>query len=94
MQQFCVIKFTLMHTFKIVPLSKEYARKVRETGFDEFGHPVVEEVMTGTGPCRVSLRQLRPGIDKRLVVNHTPFEKDNAPGFWSNDGRPAKKRDK
>ena len=23
-----------------------------------------------------------------------PFEKENAPGFWSNEGRPAKKRDK
>src|SRR5216684_4170736 len=65
-----------MHTFKIVPLSKEYARKVRETGRDEFGHSVVAETMTGTGPCRVTLRQLRAGIDKRLVVNHTPFDKD------------------
>jgi hypothetical protein len=67
-----------MHTFTIVPLSKEYAQRVRETGQDEFGHSVVAEPMTGTGPCRVTLRQLRAGIDKRLVVNHTPFEKDNA----------------
>ncbi len=42
--------------FKIVSLSAEYARKIRENNKDDFGHDVVEEISTGHGPCRVSLK--------------------------------------
>ena len=45
-----------MSQFKIVPLSKEYAAKIRETNKDDFGHDVIEHVATGKGPCRVSLK--------------------------------------
>lgn len=30
-----------MNQFKIVPLGKEYAEKIRETQKDEFGHNVI-----------------------------------------------------
>jgi hypothetical protein len=43
-----------MKQFKIVPLSEEYARKVRENQKDDFGHEIVEQIATGKGPCRVS----------------------------------------
>lgn len=67
-----------MNNFKIVPLSVEYASKIRETNKDDFGHDVVEQIATGKGPCRVSLKPFRVGEDKRLLISHTPFTIDNA----------------
>ena len=67
-----------MKKFKIVPLSKEYAASIRSTGKDEFGHPLAEQVATGLGPCRVSLKPFKKGIDKRLLISHSPFALDNA----------------
>lgn len=67
-----------MNKFRIIPLSKAYAQRVRSTREDDYGHPVLEMVATGKGPCRVSLKPFRVGEDKRLLVSHSPFEKDNA----------------
>ena len=67
-----------MKQFKIVPLSEEYATKIRETKKDDFGHEVIEQVATGLGPCRVSLKPFKKNIDKRLLFSHSPFEIDNA----------------
>lgn len=67
-----------MHKFKIVPLSAEYASRIRETRKDDFGREVVEQIATGAGPCRVSLRPFKKGIDRRLLLSHSPFEIDNA----------------
>jgi hypothetical protein len=67
-----------MNKFKIVPLSKSYARKIRQTMKDDFNHAVTEQIATGKGPCRVSLRPFVKGIDKRLLLTHSPFELDNA----------------
>lgn len=67
-----------MKKFKIVPLSKDYAAKIRATGKDEFGHPVIEQLATGLGPCRVSLKPFEKGIDTRLLISHSPFYIDNA----------------
>ncbi len=66
-----------MKKFKIVPISKEYARKIRLTMMDDFGHTVTEKGAAGAGPCRVSLRPFKKGIDKPLVLTHSPFEVDN-----------------
>lgn len=64
--------------FKIVPLSKDYAAKIRATGKDEFGHSVIEQLATGSGPCRVSLKPFEKGVDTRLLISHSPFDIDNA----------------
>jgi len=66
-----------MRKFKIVPLSKEYAAQVRSTGKDAFGHMVIEQIATGLGPCRVSLKPFKKGIDTRLLISHSPFAVDN-----------------
>src|SRR6266568_3890131 len=71
-------KYSSMKKFKIVPLSKEYAAGIRLTGKDQFGHNVVEQVATGSGPCRVSLKPFKKGQDKRLLISHSPFAIDNA----------------
>ena len=67
-----------MKQFKIVPLSKEYAAKIRTTHKDDFGHEVIEQTATGPGPCRVSLKPFKRGEDKRLLLSHSPFSTDNA----------------
>jgi len=67
-----------MKKFKIVPLSKEYAAKIRAAGKDEFGHPVIEQLATGSGPCRVSLKPFEKGVDTRLLISHSPLDIDNA----------------
>jgi len=67
-----------MKRFKIVPLSSEYANKIRENNKDDFGHEVIEQLATGKGPCRVSLKPFKIGQDVRLLISHTPFTIDNA----------------
>jgi hypothetical protein len=64
--------------FRIVPLSEEYANRIRQTGKDDFGHEVVEQIAKGKGPCRVSLKPFVVGEDERLLISHSPFEIDNA----------------
>lgn len=66
-----------MSNFKIVPLSKDYAQRIRETRKDDFGRDVIEQVATGSGPCRISLKPFIKGVDKRLLFTHSPFEIDN-----------------
>jgi hypothetical protein len=58
-------------------LSKEYAAQVRSIGKDAFGHAVIEQIATGLGPCRVSLKPFKKGIDTRLLISHSPFAVDN-----------------
>ena len=67
-----------MTQFRIVPLGREYAAKIRNANRDEFGHEIIERLATGKGPCRVSLKPFEPGKDTRLLFSHSPFEIDNA----------------
>ena len=67
-----------MNKFKIVPISKAYADRIKQNGKDDFQHPVIEQLATGLGPCRVSLKPFEKGVDKRLLFTHSPFETDNA----------------
>src|SRR4051812_49236971 len=67
-----------MNKFKIVPLSKALAQQIRTEMADGFGNPVIEELATGPGPCRVSLKPFVKGADKRLLFKHSPFDIENA----------------
>ena len=67
-----------MKQFKIVPLSREYANKIKENNKDDFGHEVIGQLATGKGPCRVSLKPFKVGEDVRLLISHSPFALDNA----------------
>ena len=67
-----------MKQFKIVPLSSEQANKIKENNKDDFGHEVIEQLATGKGPCRVSLKPFKVGQDVRLLISHSPFTIDNA----------------
>ncbi|HEX9512569.1 MAG TPA: DUF1203 domain-containing protein [Puia sp.] len=67
-----------MKKFRIVPLSEEYARKIRENQKDDFGNEIIEQIATGKGPCRVSLKPFSVGEDTRLLISHSPFMINNA----------------
>ncbi|GAA3967025.1 DUF1203 domain-containing protein [Mucilaginibacter dorajii] len=67
-----------MNKFKIVPLSKAYVNIIKTTMTDDFGNPVVEQLATGLGPCRISLKPFEKGVDKRLLFKHSPFVVENA----------------
>jgi hypothetical protein len=67
-----------MSGFKIIPFSKEYARQMWETKKDAFGGVVTERLATGSGPCRVSLKPFKKGIDRMLLFSHSPFDISNA----------------
>lgn len=67
-----------MNKFKIVPLSKALAQQISTEMADGFGNPVIEELATGSGPCRVSLKPFVKGADMRLLFKHSPFEIENA----------------
>jgi hypothetical protein len=66
-----------MSKFKIVPLSKEYAAKIQNQKKDDFGNDIIEQVATGTGPCRVSLKPFKVGEDVRILLSHSPFSEKN-----------------
>jgi hypothetical protein len=65
-------------SFKIVPISKDYITRLRASGRDEFGNEIVEQIAGGYGPCRLSLRPFRPGVDRRILLGHSPFTIPNA----------------
>lgn len=66
-----------MSKFKIVPISKEYAAKIRSERKDDFGNEIIEQVATGKGPCRVSLKPFKVGEDERILLSHSPFTEQN-----------------
>lgn len=45
---------------------------------DDFNNPVIWQLATGLGPCRVSLKPFEKGVDTRLLFKHSPFEIENA----------------
>ncbi|MFA6468866.1 MAG: DUF1203 domain-containing protein [Bacteroidota bacterium] len=67
-----------MLSFRIVPLSEEFAEQIRRTRKDQFDIDVVEHLATGYGPCRVTLTPFEPGRDIRLLFRHSPFTVNNA----------------
>jgi len=64
--------------FKIVPISKDYINRLREEGRDDFGNEITEQIAGGYGPCRLSLKPFRPGVDRRVLLGHSPFAIANA----------------
>jgi hypothetical protein len=65
-------------SFKIVPLAREYASKILAAGHDDFGNNIVEQIASGYGPYRVSLKPFAPGVDRRVLISHSPFTIANA----------------
>lgn len=66
-----------MYPFKIVPVSHKFSAKIKRNKKDTFGNRIIEQVATGVGPCRVSLKPFVPGKDHRILFSYSPFEIEN-----------------
>ena len=63
-----------MESIIVHPLARGIADHVRSARrAPEYGHPVHEELATGTGPCRECLRPFEAGAEHRLLFTHNPF---------------------
>ena len=59
--------------FVVRGVTQELADEVRRTRRSPgYGHPVHEELATGTGPCRCCLRPFEVGQDRRLLFTFRP----------------------
>jgi hypothetical protein len=64
-----------MQSFKVFPLAKEVADRIRNKMVDDFGHQLSVSVATKTdnGPCRSCLTVFRPG-EGRILFSFAPNE--------------------
>lgn len=61
--------------YKIVPISPEIARSVRENmKSPQYGHTAFADVAKGYGPCRVCLKTFRKGEEERILFTYNAFE--------------------
>lgn len=64
-----------MSGYRVIPLPQCIADDVRKTMLaPQYGHRAHADVATDHAPCRVCLRVLTPGQDKRLLFTYDPFE--------------------
>src|SRR5687768_16866574 len=60
-------------SFTVRGIPQSLADEVRRTRVSPgYGHPVHEELATGTGPCRCCLRRFVPGRERRLLFTCRP----------------------
>lgn len=61
--------------YKVVPVSPEIARSVRENlKSPQYGHPAFTDVAKGSGPCRVCLQTFVKGAEERILFTYNSFE--------------------
>ena len=90
--------------YKVVPVSPEIARSVREDlKSPQYGHPAFTDVAKGYGPCRACLKTFVQGAEERILFTYNAFEnlsslplpgpvyihKDECEPFDSNEFPPA-----
>jgi hypothetical protein len=64
-----------MTGYRVLPMPSCVADDARKTMVaPQYGHPAHLEVATDWAPCRVCLRLIKPGQDKRLLFTYDPFE--------------------
>lgn len=61
--------------YKVVPISSELARSVRENmKSPQYGHPAFVDLAKGYGPCRVCLKTFVKGEEERILFTYNAFE--------------------
>ena len=69
-----------MDSFIVYPVAHEIADLARTTRrAPVYGHPVHEELASGTGPCRECLSTFRIGDERRLLFTYSPFPESTLP---------------
>lgn len=62
-------------SYKVVPISSEAARSVRENmKSSQYGHPAFADVAKGYGPCRVCLKTFVKDREERILFTYNSFE--------------------
>jgi Protein of unknown function (DUF1203) len=62
-------------SYKVVPISSEAARSVRENmKSPQYGHPAFADVAKGYGPCRVCLKTFVKDREERILFTYNSFE--------------------
>jgi hypothetical protein len=62
-----------MKQFKIVPLSEEYAAKIREPRKDDFGHEVIEQVVEESARAKAECATPRTRTVSRSEISLFPL---------------------
>ncbi len=63
-----------MPSFRICGIPDDISNEVRNTlRSPGYGHPVISEIATGTGPCRACLGLFVTGQDERLLFTYGPY---------------------
>ena len=65
-----------MSRFKIIPITKEYAKKIRSCMRDDFGHELHTVSVTGRALCRFCLADGGPE-HKHILFSYMPVENIN-----------------
>jgi len=72
--RFNLQRSSTVNSFIVYPVTRDFVEQVRTTRrAPEYGHPVHEELASGTGPCRECLSAFKVGEDRRLLVTYNPF---------------------
>lgn len=60
--------------YKVVPINKEIADRVRKTMVSPHGGlPAFSSVANGYGPCRSCLKTFRQSVEERIYISYDPF---------------------
>lgn len=63
-----------MPEFIVYPIRRDIASQVRSSRVaPQYGHPVHQELASGTGPCRECLRAFAVAAEDRLLFTYSPF---------------------
>ena len=68
-----------MASFIVHPVAREITTQVRTTRrAPKYGHPIHQELASGTGPCRECLRAFTVGAEDRLLFTYSPLDGTSA----------------
>ena len=67
-----------MKKFQIIPLSKEYAEKIRNSMVDDYGHPLKAVTLKSRALCRYCLSDGVPGM-QHILLSYRPVAEDKNP---------------
>jgi hypothetical protein len=63
-----------MTAYRVIAVPQDLADEVRTTRRSPgYGHPAHADLAAGYGPCRLCLRKLAVGHDRRILFTHDPF---------------------
>jgi hypothetical protein len=62
-----------MLPYRVIAMPTEVAQRVRAAKGEVFGFPVYADLATEDAPCRHCLRQIKAGVERRLLFTYDRF---------------------